>query len=168
MGEHVVYRTISVHNMFSRSAKRRASDKDLPVQSLFWMEHIQQSTWELNLDGAIVASHMLELFVVHIRIQGMYSHYFFPYVKNTANQSFFLQKRGVNQVPYFREQFPHARMYFDQRSQQIRLNSKPNSFRGNYLWKYGTSKINFLHSVFLNPRMNLLNTAMPRVSCPND
>ena len=31
-GEHVVYRTIFVHNMFSPcSAKRRASDKNLPV-----------------------------------------------------------------------------------------------------------------------------------------
>ena len=36
-GEHIVYRTIFVHNMFSPcSAKRKASDKDLSVQEIYF------------------------------------------------------------------------------------------------------------------------------------
>ena len=47
-----------------------------------------------------------------------------------------------SQIPYFCKWFPplnsfRACMYCDQRWQYIRLNSKKNSFRGNYSRKYG-------------------------------
>ena len=45
-------------------------------------------------------------------------------------------------LPYFREKFPPLNssrtfMYWDQRLQYIRPKSKKNSFRGNYMRKYG-------------------------------